>query len=73
LQADGARQLNLARELADAASMKRTEMECPVCDQDIPLHGDERVGAEVYCVICGVMSKLTKPAEDDDAELEADW
>ena len=52
--------------------MAATEMECPVCDGNIPLDGDERDGDEIFCGYCGVTSKYKQPAQDEEATLEPD-
>jgi hypothetical protein len=46
---------------------------CPVCHADVPLAGDERAGAEIYCAYCHAPCRLTKDAGDDDCELEEDF
>jgi hypothetical protein len=39
--------------------MARTpDLECPICDADIPLEGDERSGDFVVCSYCQVTLKL---------------
>jgi hypothetical protein len=53
--------------------MATTEMECPVCEGNIPLYGDEQDGDEVYCGYCGVMSHYKKPQDDEEACLEPDY
>ena len=53
--------------------MATTEMECPVCDGNIPLQGDEQTGDDVYCGYCGVMSQFKAPDGDEEACLEPDW
>jgi hypothetical protein len=40
-----------------------TDMECPICDADIPLDGDERSGDFVLCSYCKVTFKLLKKRE----------
>ena len=37
-----------------------TELECPICDADIPMDGDERTGDFVLCSFCNVTFKLIK-------------
>ena len=39
------------------------ELECPICDADIPLDGDERTGDLVLCSYCKVTFKLIKGKE----------
>ena len=47
-----------------------TELECPYCDADIPLDGDEKSGDLVVCSYCNMTLKLLKkkgewvPVED---------
>ncbi len=47
-----------------------SEVECPYCDADIPLEGDEEVGDLVVCSYCSMTVKLLKkkgkwvPSED---------
>lgn len=48
------------------------ELECPVCNADIPLTGDEKIGDEIFCVYC--RAPLTvKHGKDDDLLLEDDY
>lgn len=61
------------RPRADSGRMATTEMECPVCEGNIPLYGDEQDGDEVYCGYCGVMSHYKKPQDDEEACLEPDY
>jgi len=37
-----------------------TELECPICDADIPLEGNEKTGDLVLCSYCKVTFKLVK-------------
>ncbi len=37
-----------------------TEIECPICDADIPLEGNEQTGDLVLCSFCKVTFKLIK-------------
>ncbi|MCA9509870.1 MAG: hypothetical protein R3E88_00900 [Myxococcota bacterium] len=56
--------------------MRRSELPCPVCDTDIPLIGDELVGDDILCPVCGVTSRLGKKNAEDgdgDPDLEPDW
>ena len=47
-----------------------SEVECPYCDADIPLDGDEKPGELVVCSYCNMIVKLLKkkgewvPVED---------
>ncbi len=36
------------------------ELECPICDADIPLEGDEETGDLVVCSYCKVTFKYGK-------------
>lgn len=40
-----------------------TDLECPICDADIPLDGDERTGDLILCSFCKVTFKLVKKKE----------
>jgi len=48
-------------------------LSCPVCLADLPLAGDEPAGAEVFCHYCGAPSRLTRPASDEECEVEEDF
>lgn len=37
-----------------------TEIECPICDADIPLEGNEQTGDLVLCSFCRVTFKIIK-------------
>lgn len=45
------------------------DLECPICNADVPLNGDERPGEEVFCTYCGCPLQL-KGQGDDLAEME---
>jgi uncharacterized Zn-finger protein len=47
--------------------MAKKETNCPYCEADIPLEGDEREGDEVYCSYCQMRLRL----ETIDGKLEA--
>ncbi len=55
--------------------MAGSELACPVCDADLPLAGDERLGDQVFCTYCGAPSLIrARPGGDeDDFELEEDF
>jgi hypothetical protein len=41
------------------------DLSCPVCNADLPLAGDERLGDDLYCTYCGAVSILRgKPGSD---------
>jgi len=55
--------------------MPATEIDCPICEGNIPLHGDEVAGEEVFCGYCGVKSALTKKilkGDEEEFEIEPD-
>jgi len=37
---------------------------CPMCDCELPLSGDERVGEDIFCPYCETPLKLRKDKED---------
>jgi len=39
------------------------ELECPICDADIPLEGDEKTGDLIVCSYCKVTFKMVKKKE----------
>ena len=36
------------------------ELECPICEADIPLEGDENTGDLIVCSYCKVTFKMIK-------------
>lgn len=46
-----------------------------MCDADLPLAGDERLGDQVFCSYCGAPSLIRVRAGDDESdwELEEDF
>ncbi len=40
-----------------------TELECPICDAEIPLEGDEKPGDLVLCSYCKVSFKIISTAD----------
>jgi hypothetical protein len=40
------------------------DMECPICDADIPMNGDERPGDYVLCSFCKVTFKLIRKKDN---------
>ena len=40
-----------------------TELECPICDADIPLDGDEKPGDLIQCSFCKVTFKVFRKNE----------
>lgn len=54
--------------------MAASELCCPICDADLILAGDERVGDQVYCTYCGAQFLLReKPERANEWEVEEDW
>jgi len=49
------------------------ELQCPVCNVDLPLAGDERSGDEVYCVSCGAPCVLKGDPSEADCVVEEDF
>lgn len=45
---------------------------CPMCDVEIPLAGDEKVGEQVYCPYCQTPLALRK-TKADELYLEEDF
>ena len=45
---------------------------CPLCDVDVPLGGDEKVGEQVYCPYYKTPAALRKSKEED-LYLEEDF
>ena len=50
-----------------------TYLSCPVCDADVPISEDEKVGDEVYCTYCQVPLKLRKTKDKEDMYLEENF
>ena len=38
----------------------QTILECPICDADIPLEGDEKSGELIMCSYCNMTFKMLK-------------
>ncbi len=47
-------------------------IDCPMCDCEIALSGDEKVGDEIYCPYCETPLKL-KQTKDDELYLQEDF
>ena len=68
------RHLKSGREAADPTAVPTRELDCPVCNANVPLAGDERPGDEVHCTYCGAPLKLAGTGDEfDEAELEEDF
>ena len=51
----------------------RSELACPICNADVPMDGDEKLGDEVFCTYCGAPLTVRGSSEDpDELELEDD-
>lgn len=50
--------------------MKQREVDCPYCEAEIPLDGDEKVGEEVYCSYCHMKLRLKQGREKLEAVEE---
>ena len=53
--------------------MGMQDLECPVCNADFPLGGDERKGDEVFCSYCNAPFRMMKNAQDEEGGLEEDF
>jgi len=40
--------------------MMEKELECPICDADIPIEGDEKTGDIIVCSYCKVSFKMLR-------------
>ena len=52
---------------------RRDELTCPVCEADVPLAGDERLGDEVFCTFCGAPCVIVHSKHDEEWDLEEDF
>ena len=52
---------------------RQDELCCPICQADIPLGGDEKLGDEVFCGYCGAPSIIVANKDDEDWDLEEDF
>ncbi len=52
---------------------KKLELECPMCDAEIPMSGEEKPGMELSCSYCDTPLKLKKKREDDSLYLQEDF
>ena len=65
--------LKRAPDPTDGRVVATRDLACPVCDADVPLTGDERLGEEVYCPFCRApLTIKQRPGNDDEMELEDD-
>ena len=64
--------LKLGAATADLLGMRPREIECPICDADISLAGDEKPGDEVFCSYCGAPMLITGVKEDE-IEFEEEY
>jgi hypothetical protein len=57
--------LKRGRRRSDLPGVATRDLSCPVCNADLPLAGDERLGDDLYCTYCGAVSILRgKPGSD---------
>lgn len=49
------------------------DLECPVCNADFPVSGEERAGEEVFCTYCGAPCRLTAAPTEESCEVEEDF
>jgi hypothetical protein len=52
--------------------VKKQDLECPICNADVPLSGDETAGDEVFCAYCRAPLTVSGSSEED-LELEEDF
>lgn len=45
---------------------------CPMCDAEIPVSGDEKVGESIYCPYCQIPLRLRKRKGTEEVYLEED-
>ena len=50
----------MERERGKRRSFMPKELECPICDADIPLEGDDQPGDIVLCSYCKVSFKIIR-------------
>jgi hypothetical protein len=53
--------------------MASKDLDCPVCNADLCLAGDEQAGDEVFCTYCGAPCRLTASPKSEDCEVEEDF
>ena len=46
---------------------------CPMCDADVPVAGDEKIGSAIYCTYCQTPLKLRVKKGTEDLYLEEDF
>ncbi len=73
--AAGARgRLKRAGRRSDSLLVATPELSCPICNADLPLAGDEKVGEDIYCTYCGAPCVLRgKPSDPESWEAEEDF
>ena len=64
--------LKQAAPAADPAPMAK-DLVCPICNADVPLAGDERLGDEVFCTYCGSPCKVIGGEDPETFDLEEDF
>lgn len=53
--------------------MAAPDLACPVCNADLPLAGDEKVGDDVFCAYCGAPIVLRAGEDESLLEPEEDF
>jgi hypothetical protein len=48
------------------------DLECPFCNADVPMDGDEKPGESVSCSFCRAPLRVVRKVDEDDLELEDD-
>jgi len=46
---------------------------CPMCDADIPVSGDEKIGSEIFCNYCQTPLKIRRKKDMEEIYLEEDF
>ena len=66
--------LKLPGRCSDRKKAMRSELSCPICNADVPLSGEEKLGEEVFCAYCKAPLTLKGSQEDpSEMELEEDF
>ncbi|MBI5562962.1 MAG: hypothetical protein HY894_08975 [Deltaproteobacteria bacterium] len=48
-------------------------VECPMCDVEVPISQDDKVGDQIFCVYCSTPLKIRKRKDTDELFLEEDF
>jgi uncharacterized protein YbaR (Trm112 family) len=64
--------LKLPARISDFLHMAR-DLNCPICNADLLLSGDEQPGEEVYCTYCGAPCRIRQGASPEAFDVEEDF